>query len=334
MPITTVEQDTEALTLTVVGDFAVSKERLWQAWADPRQLERFWGPPTWPATFIQHDMFPGGRSNYAMTGPDGSRAAGYWVFLEVEAGESFAVRDGFANDDGTPNDDLPTCHMRLTFHETEGGSQFRCVTTFPSLEALEQLLGMGMREGMTEALAQLETVLADLASFADDLATGAQLLSDTQVRVSRVIRGGVPDVWRAHHEPALLRRWMTGPDGWRMTTCEVASAPGEHYRYEWESDSGEPGFGFTGELLESRAPHWAVTTEAMIGQEQTATRNELTLTPVAGGTLMTLVITYPSKELRDMILGTGMVGGMETSYQRLEREVLAACARAPAQERR
>lgn len=324
MPISTVEKDTEALTLTVVGDFAVSKQRLWQAWADPRQLERFWGPPTWPATFTQHDMFPGGRSNYVMTGPDGSRSAGYWVFLDVKDGESFSVRDGFANADGTPNDDIPSCTMQFTLHDTDGGSQFRCVTTFPSLQALEQLIGMGMMEGMTGAMGQIETVLADLASFASDLTTQAQLLSDTQVRVSRVIRGSVTDVWRAHNEPALLQRWMTGPDGWRMTTCEVAAEPGERYRYEWASDSGQPGFGFTGELLESRAPHWAVTTEAMIGLEDTATRNELTLTPVADGTLMTLVITYPSKELRDFVLGTGMVGGMEDSYRRLESEVLAA----------
>jgi uncharacterized protein YndB with AHSA1/START domain len=327
MPITTVDKDVDALTLTVVGDFAVSKQRLWEAWADPRQLERFWGPPTWPATFTQHDMFPGGRSAYVMTGPDGSRSAGYWVFLDVDNGQSFSVRDGFAHDDGTPNDDIPSCVMHLTFHDTDGGSRFRCVTTFPSLAALEQLIGMGMMEGMTEALGQLETVLADLASFASDLVTQAQLLSDTQVRVSRVIRGSVADVWRAHHEPELLRKWMTGPDGWRLTTCEVPAAPGDRYRYEWESDSGQPGFGFTGELLEWRAPNWAVTTEAMIGTEDaadTSTRNDLTLTPVAGGTLMSLVITYPSKELRDMILGTGMVGGMEISYARLEDAVLAA----------
>lgn len=323
MPITTVDKDAEALTITVVGDFPVSKERLWQAWADPRQLERFWGPPTWPATFTQHDMFAGGRSNYVMTGPDGSRSAGYWLFLEVDPGESFTVRDGFAHDDGTPNDDMPTCEMRFTLHTTDTGSRFRCVTTFPSLAALEQLVGMGMMEGMTAALGQIETVLADLSSFAGDLATQAQLLSDTQVRVSRVIRGDVEEVWRAHHEPALIRRWMTGPDGWRMTTCDVAATPGERYRYEWESDAGEPGFGFTGELLEWHAPHWAVTTEAMIGTEDTATRNELTLTPVTGGTLMTLVITYPSKELRDLVLDTGMVCGMESSYARLERDVLS-----------
>lgn len=326
MPITTVTQDPEALTMTVVGDFPVSQERLWQAWADPRQVERFWGPPTWPATFTRHDMFPGGRSNYVMTGPDGSTSAGYWEFIDVAEGESFSVTDGFAHDDGTPNDEMPSCHMHFTFHTTDSGSQFRCVTTFPSLAALEQMLGMGMQEGMTAALGQIETVLVDLAAFASGLPAQAQLLSDTQVRVSRVIRGSVDDVWRAHHDTTLLPRWMTGPDGWRMSVCEVPRAPGERYRYLWESDSGAPGFGFTGELLEWNAPHRAVSTEAMIGNEETFTLNELTLTPVPGGTLLTLVITYPSKELRDMILGTGMVGGMETSYLRLEEAVLSGAA--------
>jgi len=64
MPITSVHKDLEALTLTVVADFPVTVRRLWDAYADPRQIERFWGPPEWPATFYRHDMAPGGRSHY------------------------------------------------------------------------------------------------------------------------------------------------------------------------------------------------------------------------------------------------------------------------------
>ena len=56
----------------------------------------------------------------------------------------------------------------------------------------------------------------------------------------------------------------------------------------------------------------------MIGTDGPSTRNELTLTPVDGGTLMSLMITYPDAAIRDEILGTGMVDGMETSYARLE----------------
>jgi len=130
-------------------------------------------------------------------------------------------------------------------------------------------------------------------------------------------------VWRAHHDPELLQRWLLGPDGWTMPVCEVATAVGESYRYEWQPvDGGEGGFGFEGELLESAPPYRSVTTERMIGMPGEGTVNELTLTPVAGGTLLSLVITFPNAEIRDAILATGMTDGMETSYARLETEVL------------
>ncbi|MFZ2964568.1 MAG: SRPBCC domain-containing protein, partial [Rhodoglobus sp.] len=70
---------------------------------------------------------------------------------------------------------------------------------------------------------------------------------------------------------------------------------------------------------ESQEPYRAVTTEAMIGMDFPATRNELTLTPVEGGTLLSLLITYANLEQRDAVLATGMTDGMETSYARLER---------------
>jgi uncharacterized protein YndB with AHSA1/START domain len=121
-----------------------------------------------------------------------------------------------------------------------------------------------------------------------------------------------------------MQRWLLGPDGWTMPVCEIATKVGDRYRYEWENRQLGQRFGFEGELLESAPPYRAVTTEAIIGAPGPSTRNELTLIAVPGGTLMALVITYPSKGLRDMILGTGMTTGMEASYARLEKEVLAA----------
>ncbi len=144
------------------------------------------------------------------------------------------------------------------------------------------------------------------------------------MRVSRVIRGTVEQVWRAHHDADLMKRWLLGPDGWTMPTCVIATRVGERYRYEWEQAGGGQRFGFEGELLEIAPPYRAVTTEAMIGMPGPSTRNEMTLTRLREGTLMSLLITYPSKDVRDMILGTGMTKGMETSYARLERELLAA----------
>ncbi len=324
MPITDISSNPHDLTMTVVADYTVPVERLWDAYADPRLLERFWGPEEWPATFTRHDMAVGGQSRYHMTGPDGTSSAGWFRFVAVEKHKRIEVVDGFGGDPDAPVEGMPTMHMVFTFESTPTGSRHTTVTTFPSIEAMEQLVQMGMMEGMKSAMSQIDAVLADLALFAASMATEAQLLSDTQVRVSRVIRGSVKDVWRAHHEPALMKRWLTGPDGWTMPVCEVATNVGDRYRYEWEAADGSQRFGFEGELLESASPHREVTSEQMIGTDGPATRNELTLTPLQDGTLLSLLITYPSKELRDMILGTGMTKGMEASYARLERELLAA----------
>jgi uncharacterized protein YndB with AHSA1/START domain len=244
--------------------------------------------------------------------------------VDVAPLESFEVRDGFANPDGTANTDMPTMRVRFAFTETDTGSQVTITTWFDSVEDLDQLMAMGMEEGMREAMGQMDAVLADLATFAAGLAVEAQILSDTQVRVSRIIRGTVEQVWAAHHDPALMQRWLLGPDGWTMPVCEVAVIVGEHYRYEWESVDGSQRFGFTGELLESTPPRRAVTTEQMIGMDGPGTTNEMTLTPVEGGTLLSILITYPSLEVRDMVLATGMTSGMETSYARLEEQVLQA----------
>lgn len=324
MPITEVVSNAADLTLVVVGEYPVSVERLWDAYADPRQLERFWGPPTWPATFLRHDVAVGGESHYYMTGPDGSKARGFWRFTAVERNRCMEVLDGFSDEHGKPDSTMPTMTMRFTFEPTASGSRFRSVTRFPSVEAMEKLVAMGMVDGMREAMGQLDTVVADLKSFVAGHDTQAQLLDDTHVRTSRVIRGTVEQVWRAHHDAALMKRWLLGPDGWTMPVCDVATNVGDAYRYEWEAADGSQRFGFEGELLESAAPYRAVTSERMIGMDGPGTRNEMTLVPVEGGTLLSILITYPDKATRDMVLGTGMIGGMEQSYARLEREVLAA----------
>lgn len=324
MPITSVTRDTDALTMTVVADFPVAVQQLWDAYVDPRQLERFWGPPTWPATFTRHDAAAGGRSMYTMKGPDGDTHGGYWEWLSVEPVKSFEVQDGFATPDGEPNQELPSMRLQFVFEETDDGSRVTTTTHFNSLADLEQLLEMGMEEGLAEAMSQIDTVLADLTSFAAERATTTQILSDTQARISRVIRGSVEEVWRAHHDPALLQRWMLGPEGWTMPVCEVATTVGEKYRYEWEPVDGAEGrFGFEGELLESTPPYRAVTTERMVGMPGEGIVNELNLTAVAAGTLLALLMTFPDAGTRDAILATGITDGMEASYARLETEVLA-----------
>jgi len=317
MPVTSVEKDLDQLTITIVADFAVPVRRLWDAYADPRQIERFWGPPTYPATFLRHEAVAGGRSVYKMTGPEGDEHYGSWDWTAADAPNSFEVLDNFADETGIPAPDMPTTRMEFVFSSTDDGSRLTTTSHFANLEQMQQQLDMGMLEGIKQGMSQIDGVLADLAAFASERAAEAQLLSDTQVRVARVIRGSVEQVWRAHNDAELMKKWLLGPDGWTMPVCEIATEVGQTYRYEWEQEGGGERFGFTGELLESEAPHRSVTTESMIGMEG-STLNELTLTPVEGGTLLSLVITYANREMRDMVLATGMTDGMEAGYVRLE----------------
>ena len=162
MTVTAVRKDTQALTMTVDAEFDASADRVWQLWADPRQLERWWGPPTYPATFTRHDLSPGGRVEYHMTGPEGDQPKGYWDVLETDPPHRLLVRDGFRNDDGSLNDELPRNEVRVTIEEIGGGrTRMSIESVFPSTEAMEQLLAMGMEEGLKQAVGQIDAILAE-----------------------------------------------------------------------------------------------------------------------------------------------------------------------------
>jgi len=162
MTVTAVRKDPQALTMTLEAEFDASPERIWQLWADPRQLERWWGPPNYPATFGGHDLRPGGRVEYHMTTPEGDQPKGYWEVDEVEPPHRLMVRDGFANEDGTPNDEFPMGVMRVTIEDVGAGrTRMTIESEFPSVEAMELLLGMGQEEGMRQAVGQIDAILSE-----------------------------------------------------------------------------------------------------------------------------------------------------------------------------
>ena len=132
---------------------------MWQVWSDPRQLERWWGPPTWPATFEEHDVV-GGGSRYYMTGPEGEKSRGWWRFLALDEPRSLEFEDGFSDESGVPNTQMPTIRARVDLEETATGTRMTVTSRFASVEQMEQLVQMGMVEGMTQAMDQIDEILA------------------------------------------------------------------------------------------------------------------------------------------------------------------------------
>jgi uncharacterized protein YndB with AHSA1/START domain len=160
MPVTDVKKDLDALTMTITAEFDAGAERVWELWSDPRQLERWWGPPSFPATFVEHDLSPGSRSAYYMTGPNGEQHHGWWEIKEVEPPRRLLIEDGFA-DDGTFNEDMPgPSSATVTITETDGVTTMSIESRFADRPNMEQMLEMGMEQGMSEALGQIDALLA------------------------------------------------------------------------------------------------------------------------------------------------------------------------------
>jgi uncharacterized protein YndB with AHSA1/START domain len=161
MTVTEVRKDPETLTMTLDAEFEASPDQVWQLWADPRQLERWWGPPTYPATVTAHDLRSGGRVEYHMTGPGGDQSRGYWEIVEAEAPHRLVFRDGFADADGRPNSDMPLNEVRVMINKvSEDQTRMSIESKFPDAAAMEQLLAMGMEQGLREAVGQIDAILA------------------------------------------------------------------------------------------------------------------------------------------------------------------------------
>ena len=162
MTVKNIEKDPKALTMKLTAELDATAERAWQLWADPRQLERWWGPPTHPATVVDHDLTNGGRVSYFMTSPEGEKFHGWWQVLSADPPRRLEVKDGFADDSGAPDDSMPVTTFVVTFDESAPGRTVMIIESrFPSLETMEQMAEMGMEEGIKEAVGQIDAILAE-----------------------------------------------------------------------------------------------------------------------------------------------------------------------------
>ena len=146
---------------------------------------------------------------------------------------------------------------------------------------------------------------------------------DRHVVVTRRFAAPPDLVYRAHTEPALIRKWLLGPDGWTMPVCENDARPGGKIHYAWSDGQGN-GFSLTGEFIELVPFSKLVHVERMHLPDPTPDNHvETTFAADGGGTLMTMRMTLPDAATREAMLVTGMEHGMEASYARLEQMAAA-----------
>jgi len=159
MAVTT-HKDADNLTLTIVAEFDASPDRVWDVWEYARQLERWWGPPTYPATFTRHEFEVGGESRYFMTGPGGQQPHGWWRISAIDKPNRIEFANGLAGDDGEPVPGVEPMPTNVTFEQFDGGTRMTVVTHFTDVEQMEKMVSMGMEEGFALAVGQIDGVLA------------------------------------------------------------------------------------------------------------------------------------------------------------------------------
>jgi uncharacterized protein YndB with AHSA1/START domain len=158
MSVTSVDTDYENLTITLIADFEAPIEQVWELWSDPRKLERWWGPPTHPATFEKYDLTAGGEAIYNMKGPDGAMW-GAWRIKAVDPPTSLEFINAYADPDGTPVAHMPifTVTVRLTEHHS--GTRMEMRSRFESREEMERMVDMGTVDGFQQAVDQFDGLL-------------------------------------------------------------------------------------------------------------------------------------------------------------------------------
>ncbi|HEX6208505.1 MAG TPA: SRPBCC domain-containing protein [Actinomycetota bacterium] len=160
MSVTSIDKDLDGLTFTLIADFDAPVERVWELWADPRKLERWWGPPGYPATFEKHDLAPGGEVAYYMTSPEGERNHGWWRFVSVDPPKALEIQMGFADEEGNPIADMSASAVRVQLSERGGGTRMELRFSFDSPEEMERVMEMGMAEGLQQSVGQMDALLA------------------------------------------------------------------------------------------------------------------------------------------------------------------------------
>jgi uncharacterized protein YndB with AHSA1/START domain len=141
---------------------------------------------------------------------------------------------------------------------------------------------------------------------------------DTRIVITRRLAAPPPLVFRAHTEPALIRRWMLGPDGWTMPHCHSDPRPGGTFRFDWSNGQGHS-FHATGEYLDLTPFSRIVHVERMFLPDPTPDSHvETRFDPDGTGTRLTMTMTLPNAEARAAVLASGMEDGLEDSYARLD----------------
>lgn len=148
--------------ILVKREFNAEIPLVWKAWTEPQHLDKWWAPKPWKNETKSMNFNNGGHWLYSMLGPEGERHWAKMSFGNITIHKGYDAVDGFCDERGNDNLDLPGSNWALTFKETEGVTTVEVMISFVSTEAMEMTVQMGFKEGFAMAHNSLDEVLESL----------------------------------------------------------------------------------------------------------------------------------------------------------------------------
>lgn len=146
--------------------------------------------------------------------------------------------------------------------------------------------------------------------------TTLSLPNDTDILITRRFDAPAHIVFEAVTRPELVARWWCPQSRGEVVTCEADVRVGGTWRNVMRTTQGFT-VGFHGTFLELDPPNRIVQTEIFDPFPDAGSTVTVTLVETNGTTLLTSHVSYPSREVRDQVIGSGMEGGMRESYLQL-----------------
>ncbi len=154
--------DKENNTITVKREFAADQQLVWDAYTKSELLDRWFAPKPWQAKTKTMDFSEGGSWLYCMCGPNGEEHWGFMSFEKINPIDSYSATDGFCDEDGNINPQMPKASWDSYFKSLGDNTLVETIVTYESLEELETVIKMGMKEGLTMAMIGLDELLEQL----------------------------------------------------------------------------------------------------------------------------------------------------------------------------
>jgi len=153
-------QDAANKKMKVTREFDAPVEKVWKAWTEKELLDQWWAPRPWKAKTMSMDFRDGGTWLYYMEGPDGERHYCRADYRSIVPNKSYEGLDGFTDEKGNINEEMPRTNWKVSFGKTGSGTQVVVDLSFDSTESMEKLIEMGFKGGFAMAHNNLDELLA------------------------------------------------------------------------------------------------------------------------------------------------------------------------------